>query len=77
MFPLFRVLEFLGKNSENMEKINWDIMSNADIKLKQLTLKENYESIKNKIMNCLDELDNLDKEYMSSEKILEKRLGKK
>jgi hypothetical protein len=60
-----------------MKKINWDILSNADIQLKQLVLKENYENVKNKILLLMDEMDEMDREYIKSKNILNKRLGKK
>lgn len=60
-----------------MEKIKWDTLSNSEIQLKQLVLKERYENVKNVITTLLDELDLLDKEFVISEQTLDKRLGKK
>lgn len=57
-----------------MEKYLWEEMTTSEIRSKQLTLKELYESKKNKISQLLDDLDQLDEEYVKSEKELNKRI---
>lgn len=51
-------------------------MTNADIRAKMLSMKEEYEAIKNKINVFLGQLDNLDNEYIKALKILNERTKK-
>jgi hypothetical protein len=60
-----------------MEKIEWRNLSNAEIKLKQLTLKETYEKTKIETLKLLDILDALDYEYDRGLQELNKRKNMK
>ena len=51
-------------------------MSNADIRAKMLSMKEEYEAVKNKINIFLVRLDNLDNEYLKALKVLDERAKK-
>lgn len=51
-------------------------MSSAEIKLYQQELTNEYEVLKNKISEILNELDKLDKIYNCAEKELNKRKNK-
>ena len=51
-------------------------MTNADIRAKMLSMKEEYEAIKNKINAFLVQLDDLDNEYIKALKILNERTKK-
>ena len=57
-----------------MEKINFDILSNTELKLKQKSFTDEYEAIKVKIDGLLERLDELDKLYIKCEEVLNKRL---
>lgn len=56
--------------------MEWNNMSNTDIRIKMSSMKEEYEAIKNKINNLLSQLDTLDIEYVKAKKELEKRSKK-
>lgn len=53
--------------------IEWNNMSNTDIRVKMSSMQMEYEAIKNKINTLLNELDKLDIEYNKACKELEKR----
>lgn len=55
-------------------RYKWDEMNVSDIKLKQYTMKLEYEAIKVLISQQLDRLDELDKEFIKSEIELNKRV---
>ena len=48
-------------------------MSNAELRIKLITIQNEFEAIKNRIKNDLDRLDELDKEYASMRQVLNKR----
>ena len=56
--------------------IEWNNMTNTDIRMKMSSMKEEYEAIKNKINNLLINLDTLDTEYLKAQKVLEERSKK-
>jgi hypothetical protein len=56
--------------------IEWNNMTNTDIRMKMSSMKEEYEAIKNKINNLLSNLDTLDTEYLKAQKVLEERSKK-
>lgn len=62
-----------------MEKINykWNEMDVSTIKLKQYTMRMEYEAIKVLISQQLDRLDELDKEFIKSEIEMNKKLKEK
>lgn len=51
-------------------------MSNADIRMKMASMKEEYEAIKNNINKLLSKLDSLDNEYLRAQRELEERSKK-
>lgn len=59
-----------------MKKIKWENLSNNEITIEQIKLKEEYESLKNQILLKYDEIDEIDKEYIKSINILNERLKK-
>lgn len=54
-------------------KDNYLDLSNAEIRIKLITMENEYEAIKNRIKNDLERLDVLDKEYASMKQVLSKR----
>lgn len=54
-------------------EIKWEELSNAEIFREQLNLKNSFEKLKSEIMEKVNELDNLNAEFIKSEKELEKR----
>lgn len=54
----------------------WSNMSNTEIRMKMQTMEMEYESIKNKINNLMDELEKLDVAYNKGKKELERRIKK-
>ena len=48
-------------------------LSNAEIRIKLMTMENEYEAIKNRIKNDLERLDKLDEEYTSMKQVLSKR----
>ena len=57
-----------------MEYINWEDISNNNIRNKLIELKNEHESLKTKIINLSEKLDTVEKEYLLGNKILLKRL---
>jgi peptidoglycan hydrolase CwlO-like protein len=53
--------------------INWETLSNSEIRNKMTSMENQYESIKNKVINLIGDLDNLDIEYNKAKKEIEKR----
>lgn len=56
--------------------MNWNNMSNMEIRQKMESMTLEYESIKNKINKLINELDILDIEYDKAKKEIEKRSKK-
>ena len=54
----------------------WSNMSNTEIRMKMQSMELEYESIKNKINNLMDELEELDTVYNKGKKELERRIKK-
>lgn len=48
-------------------------LSNAELRIKLITLENEYEAIKSRIKNDLEHLDLLDSEYISVQQVLNKR----
>lgn len=48
-------------------------LSNAEMRIKLLTMENEYEAIKNRIKKDLERMDELDKEYTSMKQVLNKR----
>lgn len=53
---------------------DWSNMSNSEIRTRIASMKMEYESIKIKINNLVNLLDNLDVEYNNANKELNKRV---
>lgn len=56
--------------------INWEILSNSEIRNKMTSMENKYESIKIKINKLIGELDTLDAEYNKAKKEIDKRSRK-
>jgi hypothetical protein len=56
-----------------MDKIDFDNLSNSEIRIKLKTLEEEYEVKKNNIAALLEEMEELDKVYDKGKTILNKR----
>lgn len=56
-----------------MGEINYEMMSNSELKIKLIEMENEYESLKVKINNDLNRMDDLDKSYNKVKKILNKR----
>ena len=58
-----------------MSKINdkYLDMSNAELRIKLMTMENEFEAIKNRIKKDLERLDVLDEEYTSMKQVLNKR----
>lgn len=52
---------------------DWKNMSNAEIRIKMKSMTLEYDAIKQKINNLINELDRLDNEYNNANKELNKR----
>lgn len=48
-------------------------LSNAEMRIKLMTMENEYEAIKNRIKKDLERLDILDEEYVSMKQVLNKR----
>lgn len=48
-------------------------LSNAEIRVKLLTMENEYEALKNKIKECIKRMGELDEEYTSMKNVLNKR----
>ena len=53
--------------------IKWDKMSNTNIRHELESIKEYHKSIKTQITKLLDKVDNLEKEYLLGNTILDNR----
>jgi uncharacterized coiled-coil DUF342 family protein len=53
--------------------INWENISNSEIRTKMISMVNEYESIKNQINKLISKMDTLDIEYDKAKKELEKR----
>lgn len=56
-----------------MEKNKWDEMSTSEIIRAQLGLKNTFEKLKSEIMEKVNELDELNAEFIRGEEELKKR----
>ncbi len=56
-----------------MENINFNILSNSEIKIKLIELENEYDATKNKIRDLVDKMNNLDKVYTEGKTLLDKR----
>lgn len=56
--------------------MEWNNMSNSDIRIKMKTMEEEYENVKNKINVLINKLDALDIEYDKAKRELENRIKK-
>lgn len=56
-----------------MEEINFNILSNSEIKIKLIELENDYEATKNKIRDLVEKMNNLDKAYTTGKTLLDKR----
>lgn len=56
-----------------MGEINYEMMSNSELKIKLIEMENEYETLKVKINNDLNRMDDLDKSYNKVKKILNKR----
>jgi peptidoglycan hydrolase CwlO-like protein len=54
-------------------EIKWEELSNAEILREQLNLKNTFDKLKSDIMKMVNQLDDLNAEFLKSEKELEKR----
>jgi len=59
---------------DKIKHINWGDISNNNIRNKLIELKNEHESLKSKIINLSEKLDNVEKEYLLGNKIILKRL---
>jgi len=60
-------------NCMENKAIEWENMNNASIKMQLEELNHQQNSIKNKIINLSNKLENIEKEYLYGNKILTKR----
>lgn len=56
-----------------MEKIKWDELSTAEIIREEINLKNTFEKLKSDIMKKVEELDELNSEFLKGEEELNKR----
>lgn len=56
-----------------MAEINYEMMSNSELKIKLTEMENEYEKIKIEINNYFNMMDVLDKNYNKVKKILNKR----
>lgn len=56
-----------------MEAFKWEELSTAEIIRKQLSLKNSFEKLKSEIFEKINELDDLNAEFLKGEEELEKR----
>ena len=54
--------------------IDWDNKSNSKIQHELIELRNEHETLKNKMIQLSEKLDNVEKEYLLGNKILIKRL---
>ena len=48
-------------------------LSNAEIRVKLVTMENEYEALKIKIKDCIERMDTLNKEFISMKQVLNKR----
>ena len=60
-------------NCMGNKALDWENMNNASIKMQLEELNHQQNSIKNKIINLSNKLENIEKEYLYGNKILTKR----
>lgn len=60
-----------------METIKWEELSNSEILREQLNLKNSFEKLKSEILEKVNELDELNAEFLKGEAELNKRNIKK
>lgn len=53
--------------------VNYDMMSNSELKIKLTEMENEYEALKVKINDMLNKMEELDKSYDKVKKILNKR----
>ena len=56
-----------------MERIKWEELSTAEIIREELNLKNTFEKLKSEIMEKVNELDELNAEFLKGETELNKR----
>jgi DNA-binding protein YbaB len=56
-----------------VKKVDWENMSNSSIKMELEELIHQQKTIKNKILNLSEKLEDVEKEYLYGNKILTKR----
>ena len=56
-----------------METIKWEELSNSEILREQLNLKNSFEKLKSEILEKVNELDELNAEFLKGEAELNKR----
>lgn len=56
-----------------MKNINFNILSNAEIRVKLIELENEYSATKNKIRDLMQNMEELDKIYTQGKEILNKR----
>jgi len=59
---------------EEIKKIDWNNISNNDIKHNLIELNYEHESLKNKLTQLSEKLEEVEKEYIAGSKILHNRL---
>lgn len=53
--------------------MEYNLMSNAELKIKMTTIENEYEHLKNKIASFVDKMEKLDNEYVKIREIYNKR----
>ena len=53
--------------------MNYNLMSNAELNISKKEMENEYESLKNKIRECMTKMQDLDKKYQEIVSILMKR----
>lgn len=56
-----------------MGEIKYEMMSNSELKIKLTEMENEYESLKVKVNNIINRMEELDKSYDKVRKILNKR----
>lgn len=56
-----------------MKEINYNMLSNSEIKIKLIELENEYESTRNKIKDLINQMNEIDKSYTQGKEILNKR----
>lgn len=50
-------------------------LSNAELRVKLMTMASEYEALKIRIKECLEKMDKLNEEYIAMKQVLKKRTG--